>query len=157
MSFSMTMTKLQKNGRDRQRGAAAVEFALVLPLFMLLVMGAVDYGYFFFADQVVTNAAREGARSGTLIDPVNGTSAQAISAAQTAAYNYMKNGGVDCPTGNNACVTAVICPGGANCPSLPAGTTAVDVVINFTFRSLTGFTAVILPSRVYAHATMRWQ
>jgi hypothetical protein len=52
--------------RDSRRGAVAVEFALVLPILLLLVLGGIDWGYFFFAGQIVANAAREGARAGSL-------------------------------------------------------------------------------------------
>jgi len=48
-------------GRRRERGAVAVEFALVLPLLLLLVLGGIDWGYYFFASEVITNVAREGA------------------------------------------------------------------------------------------------
>lgn len=47
---------------SRDEGAAAVEFALVLILFLTLVFGIIQYGYYFFQMQATTSAAREGAR-----------------------------------------------------------------------------------------------
>ena len=46
------------------RGASAVEFALVLPILMLLFFGIVDFGLLIYDKQVITNATREGARAG---------------------------------------------------------------------------------------------
>ena len=50
----------------RERGAAAVELALVLPLLLLIVGGIIDFGRFFYTQNIVVNAAREGARSRAL-------------------------------------------------------------------------------------------
>lgn len=50
----------------RERGAAAVEMALILPLLLLIVGGIVDFGRFFYTQNIVVNAAREGARSRAL-------------------------------------------------------------------------------------------
>jgi Flp pilus assembly protein TadG len=44
------------------RGAAAVELALVLPLLLLLVFGIIDFGRALNAQIEITSAAREGAR-----------------------------------------------------------------------------------------------
>jgi Flp pilus assembly protein TadG len=46
----------------RDRGAAAVEFALLLPLLLLLVFGIIDFGRALNAQITLTQAAREGAR-----------------------------------------------------------------------------------------------
>jgi len=48
-----------------QHGMAAVEFGLLVPVFLLLVFGIVDLGHAFYMDQVITMASREGARYGT--------------------------------------------------------------------------------------------
>ena len=44
-----------------QAGAELVEFALVLPILLLVFGGIVDFGLLLQRQQVVTNAAREGA------------------------------------------------------------------------------------------------
>jgi len=49
-----------------ERGAEAVEFALVVPFMMLLVFGGIDFGYMINLDTMVNNASREGAREGSL-------------------------------------------------------------------------------------------
>src|SRR5690606_32800631 len=48
--------------RRNRRGASAVEFALVAPIFVLFVFGMVEYGRMVMVQQVLTNASREGAR-----------------------------------------------------------------------------------------------
>jgi len=45
------------------RGAAAVEFALLLPLLVLIVFGLIDFGRAINAQITLTQAAREGARA----------------------------------------------------------------------------------------------
>ena len=49
-----------------QRGASAVEFAIVLPVLLLLLFGTIEFGVLFFNKAVITNASREGARRGVV-------------------------------------------------------------------------------------------
>ena len=49
-----------------EAGAELIEFALVLPLLLLVVLGIIDFGFLFQRYEVVTNAAREGARIAVL-------------------------------------------------------------------------------------------
>lgn len=55
--------------RREQRGQALVEFALILPLLMLVLFGIVEFGRAWNAKQVLTDAAREGARLAVVGDP----------------------------------------------------------------------------------------
>ena len=50
----------------KQRGAAAVEFAVVAPVFILLIFGMIEYGRMVMVQQMLTNASREGARRAVL-------------------------------------------------------------------------------------------
>jgi uncharacterized membrane protein len=45
-----------------QKGAAALEFAIVLPILMLLLAGFFDFGWLFYWQHSVSNASRAGAR-----------------------------------------------------------------------------------------------
>jgi Flp pilus assembly protein TadG len=50
---------------NRSKGQSMVEFALILPLFVLFIIGIFDLGRAFFAYIAITNAAREGTRVAT--------------------------------------------------------------------------------------------
>ncbi len=47
-----------------QKGVAAIEFAIVLPLLMIIIFGIIEFGLLLYDKQVITNASREGARAG---------------------------------------------------------------------------------------------
>lgn len=53
---------------ERDRGAAAVEFALVVPVLVLLVFGIIDYGLFLSDNLAVKQGIREGAREAVVSD-----------------------------------------------------------------------------------------
>ncbi len=55
------LARVGRAGRGR-RGQSLVEFTLVVPLFLLLVAGMVDFGMGLYSNITVMNAAREGAR-----------------------------------------------------------------------------------------------
>lgn len=55
------MTGIRRRLRG-QRGAVAVEFALILPLLLLIVIGTIEFGRVYSQFQVFNGAAREGAR-----------------------------------------------------------------------------------------------
>jgi hypothetical protein len=59
------MTQVRRRWAD-DSGAELIEFALVLPLMLLIVLGIIDFGMLFQRYEVVTNAAREGARVAVL-------------------------------------------------------------------------------------------
>ena len=50
--------------RRRPRGAVLVEFVIVLPVFLLLLLATIDWGWYFVLRETAVNATREGARVG---------------------------------------------------------------------------------------------
>jgi len=56
--------------KRHERGSTAIEFSLILPIMLALIFGIVDFGRLLFSYEVLTNAAREGARQGIkLVSP----------------------------------------------------------------------------------------
>ena len=67
-----------KRNKIRERsGVAAVEFALVAPIFFLLVFGLIEFGRMMMVQQSLTNAAREGSRVAILPTTKNGADVEA--------------------------------------------------------------------------------
>jgi hypothetical protein len=58
-------TSIRKRTR-RERGQALVEFAFIVPIFLILLLGIVDFGWALKSWITVTNATREGARMGAV-------------------------------------------------------------------------------------------
>ncbi len=59
-----------KRKRVNQKGSAAVEFALVLPILIVLILGVIEFSLALYDKAVITNASREGARAGIVFgDP----------------------------------------------------------------------------------------
>ena len=50
--------------KRRNRGAALVEFAIILPLLLVILIGILEFGLLFYNKQIITNASREAARAG---------------------------------------------------------------------------------------------
>ncbi|PWN01754.1 hypothetical protein DJ010_17125 [Nocardioides silvaticus] len=89
---------------DEERGAAAVEFALVVPILLILVFGIVNFGQFLSQRQAATQAAAEGARAAA-VTPLGGDpTAQGIEAMNAALDGIGGCGGdIDCDVTISTC------------------------------------------------------
>lgn len=84
---------------NSQRGANVLEAALTIPLLMTMVFGMVDFGRAFNVYQVVTDAAREGARYSVAPNP--GTTILPTPAAvQAYVQSYLDSGSIKGATVN---------------------------------------------------------
>ena len=104
----------------RNGGQAVVEFAFILPILLMLVMGILDFARAYNVNQVVTNASREGARVSIL-------SASTGANVTTTVNTYIASANLP------GCVTAGGNWGGGG---VSGGSTTVTVSCNFT--ALTG-------------------
>lgn len=75
----------------REEGAAAVEFALVLPILLLILFGIIEFGFAFYNKEVITNASREAARAGI----VQQTPKLTETAIEDVAKDYLQAAGWD--------------------------------------------------------------
>ncbi|MEI8032675.1 MAG: TadE/TadG family type IV pilus assembly protein [Chlorobiaceae bacterium] len=100
-------TKLQAPKTEHaqsQKGSVLVEFALILPLFLLLLFGVISFSVALYNKTVLTMATREGARAGAKY--VSGrTSASSKSSAIAAATTACQNSLISFGGGMNPAVT----------------------------------------------------
>ena len=134
-----------KRGLRAERGAVAVEFALILPVLVFLILGGMDIGHMFYIDHIISTASREGARYGakyTGNPPVDPTSAD--------ISNYVKEpppapGGLNYNKFNlkNLVVSSPL-PTGVNPNKIRTVTVTADkqwwVLGTFKFFGFAGFT-----------------
>jgi Flp pilus assembly protein TadG len=107
--------------------AQLVEFALVLPMLLLLILGIAEFGFIFQRYEVVTNAAREGARMAVLPGYSN---ADVIARVRT----YVTQGRVTTTATNpNIAITNVTIPVGAGLPPINAKRVVVTYTHTYTF------------------------
>jgi Flp pilus assembly protein TadG len=107
--------------------AQLVEFALVLPMLLLVVLGIAEFGFIFQRYEVVTNAAREGARMAVL---PGYTTADVVARVKV----YVSEGRVPTTTTNpNVVVTNVTIPVGAGLAPLNAKRVTVTYTHSYTF------------------------
>ena len=148
----LPQTSRRRHEGHLDRGAAAVEMALVLPVLLFLLMGIIDFGRMFNAQIQLSQAAREGVRLASLnigatlanqqSDANNGNTAIATrvtSASAALPGTFSASSGVaSCPaptaTSSSACIT--YCP----IPSLVTPSSTATVVVTAKFTAITGVT-----------------
>ena len=88
----------------QDRGSAMIEFALILPLLVMLLVGIVDFGRAYGAQLSITGAAREGARSRALGGQPSDVQA-AVNASKGAASVTAVDSGTACPSNSGGSTT----------------------------------------------------
>lgn len=80
--------RIRSQRSNRRRAASLVEFAFVVPIMFLLLMGVFEYARFLFTMQLVNNAAREGARYAVV-----NTTTETTAGVQTYVDKYLAGQG----------------------------------------------------------------
>lgn len=138
--------RLPGHGR-RERGAAAIEFALIFVLFFSIMYGIVSYGIIFAVKHSLTHAVNEGARA-AVKDVSGGLNGRKILAQNTAAVAVAWLG-AHAPVPE---VTSVNCANtGFECVTV---TLAYDYAAHPIIPPLPGM-GVVLPDRLAAQATVQ--
>lgn len=74
-----------------ERGAAAIELALLLPLLVLLIFGMIEFSLLMYNRQVITNASREGARAGIVQRDLSVPGSQIVQEITDAVNQYCED------------------------------------------------------------------
>ncbi|TVQ89252.1 MAG: pilus assembly protein [Deltaproteobacteria bacterium] len=112
--------------RRKRRGANAVEFALTAPVAILILAGIIDFGWFFYLQQGVQTATRDGVRTASVV--IDQTQAQGV--AQQATMDALTRNGID---NSNATVDTRLIP-----PPPESDNFLIEVTTEVPFQPLFG-------------------
>jgi Flp pilus assembly protein TadG len=146
------MKRLRRRDED---GAAAVEFALVLPFLLLIVFGIIAYGVVFAQSLSLSNSARQAARSGV----IEGTTCADVSTlAKDAADTIAMDGDEAAVTilrGTSEGSASSACGGGGSdqpCADQPSGT---NVYVRLVYNTTSIVPMVPVPSQLKGKGVFR--
>ena len=123
----------RRGRRGRRRGQSMVEFALVLPVFMLILAGILDFGFALYTRMTVINAARDGARAAVMVSDFSTITTVAEQAADSSAAGA----GLTVTTPAPICFQTSASPSSTtqiSCASAQPGD-SVYVTVNYTYKT----------------------
>ena len=131
------------------RGSAAIEFAILLPFLIMILVGIIDVNLIFYNDSILTNAARAGARAGTVLQVPPLTPTQIASITTTYAQNNLVTGGAA------TLPTVTVTQSNGTTPG-----SSLQVAISYTYQGLllgSVFSALVGPVVLNASAVMIYE
>lgn len=137
--------------RNRERGAALIESAITIPIILLISVAVFEFGRAYQTWQVLTNAAREGARVSIIAGKSDGQ-------VTTAVRNYLSIGGLSKAQSDTVIVTldrsiTIVSPSD---PTITFDASRITVDYPYDFMVLNGVIRMITPgSRTGEPITMR--
>ncbi|MBU2698629.1 hypothetical protein CCO04_26430 [Pimelobacter sp. 30-1] len=129
--------------RPDARGAAAVEFALILPVLMIIVVGIINYGDMLSVRQSVSQAAAEGARAAAV---TTGSDSDKTTAAMSAVSGALSAQGKTCTS--NCKVTLAPCVG-------ETSKQCATVTVEIAYKGIIPGFGLILPDKLKYTAVAR--
>ena len=118
-----------------QKGQSLIEFALVIPIFLFLLFGIMEFGRGWETVNVVTSAAREGARVAAVTGPN-------ISSATNAAQRILSAGNI-----SDASISV----------SGPDANREVSVTVTVNYTPMTNFIPGLGPFAITRSTSMHWE
>jgi len=107
-----------------ETGASAVEFAIILPVLLVVVFGIIEFGFAIYDKTMITHASREGARAGIIFRVPPVTDSEIVDVVN----NYLGNNLITFGGSNSAAVTVTRAGYNAGDP--------LKVTVAYTYTSL---------------------
>lgn len=134
--------------RALRRGATAVEFALILPLVVVMFVGVLEYGWYFFTHSMVMRSARMGCRAGAVVPTTGGMDPTAV--AMSAMMDEM----------DDMSFSSVVCSAATPDPRCKGEVTLIGATpemqiscaMDYDYGGITGL--VPLPGRIQARSVL---
>lgn len=131
------------------RGQSAVEFAILLPLLLLLLLNTMEWGFALWTQMTLENAVRDGARAAAVITDWNTNFTNRSNQIRNLVVSRVSVLPATLRAGINGRVTTQVKVDAYNVMSLKVAVTGQP------YKPITGFPGVIAPSSLSASAEFR--
>ncbi len=141
-----------------EQGAAVVEFAVVLPLLLLIVFGIVEFSFILYNQAMITNASREGARTGIIVQTPRKSTGEITTVVNNYLNNYLVNFNSGAPPAPAVVVKINDVVGDPSTAGLVSAQDylTVEVSYNYDFLIIPDFiTSIAGTKTLFASSTMR--
>lgn len=148
------MTKLlrllKRNGRD-ESGQALVEFAITIPLLLLLLLGMMEWGFLLWTKMTFVNAAREGSRNAVVMREWGSMSATYESEIVTLVADRLSPLPATVKSGVEGRISIELLPSAADIKSIRVS------IVDQPYTPLIGFAKFIVPATLSASVEFRYE
>lgn len=134
--------------KPRRRGVAAVELAVVLPLLLVMLLGAWEVGRMVEVQQLLTNGCREGGRQAS-------TGSKDVTAVKQDVVNYLQRNGINSVSTSDVTVTNLTDSSRAD-PTVAAQLDRFRVTVTIPFNSVRWVLLNQITNAQYLSATVDW-
>lgn len=150
---------MRRSSRGRDRGQGLVEFALILPVLLIVLLGIVDFGRAIYAYNTLSNAARAGVRVAIVnqnpagLGCASGNGSAPADSTMVSPQDCAQQAAVVLP-GTTATVTYRTIDDTAACSPVQVGCLAV-VTTTYTFRLITPIISNIVGNNIVLSSTSK--
>ena len=133
------------------KGQSVVEFAIMLPIMLLMLLGLMEWGFLLWTQTTFVNAVREGSRDAVVIQDWNTNYAARATEVKNLVISRLSGLPATQTSGITNRITIELLPNSANIQSIRIS------VVNQPYKSFIGFTQVAVPKTLSAAAEFRYE
>jgi Flp pilus assembly protein TadG len=137
--------------RVNKQGQSVVEFAILLPVMLLMLLGLMEWGFLLWTQTTYVNAVREGSRDAVVIRDWDTNYTTRATEVRAIVVGRLRGLPTTLTTGISNRITIELLPSSAHVESIRIS------IANQPYRSIIGFADVVVPQTLSASAEFRYE
>ena len=143
--------KTSEKKQRRDSGQAIVEFAIVVPLLLTLLLGIMEWGFLIWTQNSFVNAVRDGAREAVVMQEWNSARTIRENDVRNIVMSRLDTLPDSLKSGINGRISIELLPDSYNVRSIRVS------IVNQPYHPIIGFASIIVPATLSASAEFRYE
>ena len=145
------MKKDTRRGKAGQSGQALVEFAIIVPLLLMLLMGLMEWGFLLWSQTMFVNAVRDGSRSAVVVREWNTNTVSKQEDIKNIVIERLQSLPASITSGITNNITVELLPSSANVASVKVS------IVSQPYDPIIDFAGFLTPDSLSASAEFRYE